>query len=168
MKRRNGTTVFKIEVEGLNELVDGFKKAPESTVNELQKAISSSIYLIRPIMKNEAPYKSGKLRDNIMAVSQGLRAVVGPNLNVTPYAYWVHEGTDPYIIRPKTMGYSGHPGGLYWEQGSSPPAKHVWNKVQHPGIAPNPFVDRTFKQIKNPVQTIFRNAVQKIINNIVK
>jgi len=70
---------------------------------------------------------------------------------------YVHEGTSPYIIRPKNKK------ALYWKG-----ALHPVRVVHHPGITANPFIERTFGQIKSPVEKIFQNTIKKIISNIHK
>ena len=81
-----------IKVEGLDRLLRGFSKAPENIVKELNAVIKTSVHLTRPIMKEEAPVDTGKLRRNIYAITKNLTGEVGPNLEVTPYAVPVHEG----------------------------------------------------------------------------
>lgn len=146
---------FEIEIKGLNKLKRAIDKSPQMVYTEISSAIKTSVNMIRPLMRQEAPNKSGKLSRNIQAVSKGLEGSVGPNLNITPYAWFVHEGTGPYIIRPRTMK------ALYWES-----ASHPVKLVRHPGIKANPFVERTAKIIKTPVQQIFKKTVTKIISNI--
>jgi len=144
---------FVIEIKGLNKLERAIRRSPRMVRQELSQAISTSLHLIRPIMKNEAPRgKTGNLRRNIKAHAQGLEGSVGPNLDITPYAYYVHEGTGPYEIRPKTKK------ALYW-----PGAKHPVRLVKHPGIKANPYVERTFKRIKQPVENVFNKQISNII-----
>jgi len=147
--------MFEIEIKGLNQLQEAIQKSPVMVKKELTSAIKTSVNIIRPIMRGEAPNKTGKLSRNIYARASGLRGEIGPNLDITPYAIWVNSGTGPYIIRPKNKK------ALYWKG-----ALHPVRKVNHPGIKANPFVERTFGQIKGPIQIIFHNTIKKIINNI--
>ncbi len=141
----------------LELLRESMRKAPKMTYGELSKAIKTSVHIIRPIMRQQAPTKTGKLSRNIYAKSSGLEGVVGPNLEVTPYAFWVNRGSSAYIIRPKTKK------ALYWSG-----AEHPWKLVHHPGIKANPFVERTFIEMQKPVKLIFNKAVDKIISNILR
>lgn len=144
---------FQIEIKGLNKLQNAIDKSPREVFAGLSRAISTSVHIIRPLMRNEAPRgKSGQLRANIHARAVGLRGEVGPNLEVTPYAWFVHQGTSAYVIRPNKKK------ALWW-----PGAKHPVKKVNHPGIKANPFVERTFEAIKYPVQKIFEKEIEVLL-----
>ena len=146
---------FEIEIKGLDKLEGAIKSSPKMVHGELSRAIKTSVNMIRTIMRGEAPNKSGKLSRNIYAKAKGLEGEVGPNLDITPYARWVHDGTDPYIIRPKNKE------ALYWKG-----ALHPVRLVHHPGLTANPFVERTASQMRRPVQEIFRKTIARIISNI--
>lgn len=148
-------TQYKIEIKGLDKLQNAARRAPQEVFNGLKQAIKTSVHIIRPIMHDNAPRgKTGMLRRNIRATSQGLKGKVGPDLNITPYALYVHEGTRPYVIRPKQKK------ALYW-----PGAKYPVKKVKHPGIKANPYVEKTFNEIKQPVEQIFQREIDKFIRN---
>ena len=148
---------YEIKLKGWSKLQKALKRNPEVTIFEVAKAIKTSINTVRPIMRAEAPHDKGKLRENIFARYANGKGYVGPDLKATPYAYWVHEGTDPYIIRAK-------PGkALYWKG-----ARHPVKSVRHPGIAPNKFIERTVKIASPYVNVIFNNALKNIIKNLKK
>jgi HK97 gp10 family phage protein len=148
---------FTIKVEGLTELKAAFKVAPEIAIPELKKAIQTSVNLIRPIMVKNAPYKTGKLRQNIYARTSGLKGTVGPDLTTTKYALFVHEGTRPYMIYPRKASV------LAFRVGS----KMVFAKsVRHPGIKANPFVKNTVLEVTPYIQQIFSNSLQNIKKSI--
>ena len=149
--------MFEIKIRGLKKLQKAIQKSPKMVYGELSNAIKTSVHFIRPIMRGEAPNKSGKLSRHIFANAKGLEGAIGPDLDVTPYAWYVSKGTHPYIIRPKNKK------ALYWKG-----ALHPVRLVHHPGILANPFVERTFGQIKSPVQRIFKKTINRIINNIHK
>ena len=146
---------YTIEVKGLDKFVASFRKAPKLTSDGLIGAIKTSVNLIRPIMVREAPAKTGKLRQNIYARSNGLTGTVGPDLGATKYALYVHMGTRQHLIKPRTKK------ALYWKG-----ALHPVKVVHHPGTRANPFVERTVDIIKDPVQQIFTKALNKILINI--
>ena len=148
---------FEIEIEGLDTLKTAIRRSPKMVYGELSNAIKTSVHFIRPIMRGEAPNKSGKLSRHIFANAKGLEGTIGPDLDVTPYAIYVHSGTHPYIIRPKNKK------ALYWKG-----ALHPVKLVHHPGISANPFVERTLGQVKTPIQKIFQNTIKRIISNIHK
>jgi HK97 gp10 family phage protein len=150
---------FEIKIEGLTELKSAFKVVPEVAIPELKKAIQTSVNLIRPIMVKNAPYRKGKLRQNIYARTSGLKGMVGPDLNATKYALYVHEGTKPYVIYPRTKKFLAFKIGSKWV---------FTKKVNHPGIKSNPFVKNTVVEIEPYVKQIFSNSLQNIKNLMLK
>ncbi len=79
--------------------------------------------------KDIAPYKTGNLESDIQVWDDNISKLeieVG-NSKLAPYAEYVHNGTDPYIIRPKNKKALKTPFG---------PRK----KVNHPGIKANPYL----------------------------
>jgi len=138
---------YSIEIKGLKELQNNFKKSPVMVTKELVGAIKTSIHIIRPMMVKEAPHDTGELRKNIYARQIGLTGTVGPDLNKTPYALYVNYGTSPYIIR------------------------NGWGKgilINHPGIKANPFMQRTVDEMTPIVQKIFEKTISNIINKLAK
>ena len=147
--------VYSIKIEGLSRLSKALRQSPQTVITELSNAVKTSVNIIRPIMVSEAPIKSSRLRENIYASSNGLHGEVGPDLRATKYAYWVHEGTKPYTIKPKTKK------ALYWKG-----AMHPIKIVHHPGIKPNRYVERTRNKINAPIRKIFENAITKIVKRL--
>lgn len=144
---------FNIKIEGLNELRAAFKVAPEIAVPELKKAVQTSVNLIRPLMVKNAPYKKGKLRQNIFARTYGLVGKVGPDLQATPYALFVHQGTRPYTILPRTKPFLAFQINGRWI---------YTTRVRHPGIKANPFVEKTANEVGPYVKEIFSNTLMSI------
>ena len=80
--------------------------------------------------KDIAPYATGNLQSDIQVWDDNisnLEVELG-NSRLAPYAWYVHEGTDPYVIRPKNAKALKTPYG---------PRK----KVNHPGIKANPYLE---------------------------
>jgi hypothetical protein len=165
VKKLNDMPIYSIEIIGLNRLVTAFKQAPQLVVKKCGEGIKNSVHMIRPIMKQEAPIGKpgggkghpGMLRRSIYARYANFEGEVGPDLAVTPYAYYVHEGTRPYDIRPKTKK------ALFWK-GASHPVK----VVHHPGIRANPFVARTAEKVTPMVNAIFGKIADDIVNKLAK
>lgn len=148
---------FQIKILGLKEFRKAIKRNPKMSYKELNNAIKQSVHIIRPLMVKNSPYKSGKLRKNIFARASKLQGSVGPDLNVTPYARYVHDGTSAHIIRPKNGK------ALYW-----PGARHPVRMVRHPGTKANPFVQKTYEEVKPYVDTIFTKALNNIVKDLAK
>lgn len=151
-------SVIEVEIKNLDKLQTAIRRSPQGVARALNDAVRTSLYIIRPIMVEEAPRgKTGNLRKNIkVTVGSSFEGSVGPNLEITPYAWFVHKGTRPHIIRPKSKK------ALYWE---GAPEGHPWKLVHHPGTKANPFVHRTFDRIKEPVQHIFQSQINKFIDS---
>ncbi len=146
---------YKITINGLDKLNKAFKEAPKIVYNGLANGIRISVNMIRPMMVRNAPVKTSKLRQNIYATATGLRGEVGPNLNVTPYALFVHEGTRAHEIRPVKKQ------ALFWKG-----ALHPVKLVHHPGTKANPFVERTAEEMNEPISNVFKNITEKIVNQL--
>ncbi len=170
-----------VKIEGIDEIVKGLEKAPETTVNEVSRAIQGSLNKVRSTAIREAPVgkgdNAGALRKSIQPykMETKLRGMV----EVTaPYAEAVHEGSRPHEIRPKTKkalafevgGHRGYvvssSGKSYYKKqsGSSVVVKHV----HHPGYKGNPFMTRAVQKSMWEINRFFENAIKNIMNSIIK
>jgi hypothetical protein len=112
---------------------------------------------IRNLAVLYAPVKTGHLRNSITdAVHTEGDRVIGTVGSSVQYAEWVHEGTAPHIIRPKTParwvvknGRRVRVGGvLAWggkSAGSAP--THFASFVRHPGTKARPFLRRALTDV---------------------
>ena len=66
------------------------------------------------------------------------------------YALAVHEGTDPYVIRPVNKK------ALYWAGADHPVAK-----VNHPGIRANPYATRAMDEASKRTDEFIRRALNE-------
>ena len=87
-------------------------------------------------------YGTGRLQSRIKANrGRWVYELEGRVIAVPEHALWVHEGTRPHAIVPRT------PGGLlvfYWPKAG----KTVFmKKVNHPGMMPNPFLARALSGV---------------------
>jgi hypothetical protein len=150
-----------IEIKGLDGIRKSLEKAPEKTVYEMSKAVQSSLNEIRSKSLREAPIRTGDLRKGISTpiMETRLRGKIEAR---EPYSAAVHEGSRPHIIRPKSIGYRGHPGGL----GNRKTGFGVYNMVHHPGNKPNRFFDRSIDKANQAINQFFTRALQNVINSI--
>ena len=121
---------FSIKIEGLKKLQSAIKRSPEIVKRQIEIAIKKSTALVNRNAKIEAPVKTGRLRIGIHSRISPFRGIVESTVK---YSYWVHKGTDPYIIRPTRKK------ALFWKG-----AAHPVKSVSHPGIKANPFFKRGF------------------------
>lgn len=121
----------------------------------IEKALDTVANKVFNYQVNHAPVKSGKLRDGIsIEKSPGYRHI-GPNYNLTPYATFVSEGTEPHVIEPKkpdgVLAFKVH-GRMVFTK-----------KVNHPGTKPNPYIEDSAKgferDLENELQVLVVNRV---------
>lgn len=93
--------------------------------------------------QEEAPIRSGELRASLGIIeNRGEEILIGHHFNdkitvsigtsKSIYPLFVHEGTAPHAITPKRKKALHFKG-----------AKHPLRRVNHPGIAPNPYLERS-------------------------
>jgi hypothetical protein len=115
-----------------------------------EKLIASLAATVVEAAQNEAPVKTGALKRSIKVLSlTENEAMVGHDYNepalITDkyekiiYPIFVHEGTGPYVIKPKEKK------ALAWGKGGN---KIIRKKVSHPGIKPQPYFDEALKSPK--------------------
>lgn len=143
---------YEIKIENLNELQAVFKKAPEATDRELQKATKDAGKLILATEKTEVPIKTGQLRRSITLDYRPISVSVYPTVK---YALTVHEGAKPHVIIPIRKQVLA-----FRKNGRVVFAK----RVNHPGNKPNKFVERTVDKTESPVNAFFVKALENIIN----
>jgi hypothetical protein len=127
--------LMEIKVEGLNELASKMTRNAARFDKKLQEGINKAVLIIQNSIRKETPVRTGRLKRSVQAEILPLSGRVYTNLN---YAMYVHEGTGPYTIYPKTKK------ALFWKG-----ALHPVRKVNHPGIKANPFFERGFDQSKD-------------------
>jgi hypothetical protein len=66
------------------------------------------------------------------------------------YAQFVHDGTDPHVIRPKSKK------ALFWPGAASP-----FKKVNHPGTKPQPFITDALEEAD--IDALFNEGLQNFL-----
>ena len=143
----------------LSQLEKAVKTEPMIALQEIQKACNKSALKVLEIAQGEAPKKTGHLYGKIKPRFEPLKGIVE---SLAQYSLWVHEGTRPHEIRPKSIGYKGHPGGL----GNKKLGFGVYNLVHHPGTKPNRFMTRSVQKAMQHINKYFSDAVDNIIKRI--
>lgn len=148
--------MYEIKVENLQELQSAFKKSPEITAKELEKATKDAGKFILATEKSEVPVKTGQLRRSITLDYRPISVSIYPTVK---YAIPVHEGSRPHTISPRSKSV------LRFKKGG----KIIFAKrVMHPGNKPNKFVERTVNKSENPINAFFSKALDNIINFLTK
>lgn len=101
---------------------------------------------LRDNAKMEAPYQSGALVNSIVAEN-------GRVVAKAEHALYVHEGTRPHMIYPRSPG-----GMLSWVQGG---VRRFARHVHHPGNAPNPFMKRGLERTRRESPRITQQVMDR-------
>jgi hypothetical protein len=149
---------IKISIDS-KELLNATKKEPIIALQEINNAIKKSSIKIQSIAQRIAPADTGKLRQMIETRLEPLKGTVESKAK---YSLYVHEGTRPHVILPKNIGYPGHKGGL----GSVRKGFGVFNKVNHPGTSPNPFMTNAINKAIPYITKYFSQAADNILKKI--
>jgi HK97 gp10 family phage protein len=143
---------FSIKIEGLDKLQEGFIKAPQEMVKDIQEAVRDAGTVIYAQEVKEAPSATSNLRGSIQMDLHPMSAEIYPTAKYAPY---VNFGTKPHVIEPKNGKV------LAFKSGG----KLIFaRKVNHPGTKANPFMERTVEKVTERVGQIFQKVVDKAIN----
>jgi HK97 gp10 family phage protein len=117
---------------------------------QIDKVILDAAQIVVRRMRELAPVRTGFLRTSITVQREGNKISVGPT---APYASYVALGTRPSPGRyvpaiKKRLVNPGHP-----------------SFGMHPGIAPNPFVERTFREVSQHVVDRVDEEIRRIVRS---
>lgn len=146
---------IKIKIEGMDELINAFEKAPDKMVNELEKAVKKTLLTIQSNSIKEAPAnkeigQGARLRQSFFIRMEN--KLSGVLYNRQPYALYVHEGTRPHEIRPKNKKVLAN----------RRTGQFFGKVVHHPGTRPNPFFVRAIERSKNIIQKNFEDVIKAV------
>lgn len=147
---------IKIKIEGLDEIMTAFEKAPNLMIDSMSKAIKKSLYDIQSEAIKEAPAnkeigQGARLRQSFFV--RMYDKLSGTLYNRQPYALYVHEGTRPHEIRPKNKKVL-----------ANKRTGQVFGKVvHHPGTQPNRFLERAVEKSKQRVQRNFDEVIKRVL-----
>jgi len=149
---------IKVEVKGLEEFKKALSGAPEVARREVGTAIEKSILTIQRNVVKEAPVNKqtggGNLRQNIRGrMTSKLRGMVE---STAPYSSYVHTGTRPHAIRPRTKKVLAN----------TRTGQFFGTLVRHPGTSPNPFFLRGIQRSAGDINVFFQRALDRIIKSL--
>jgi len=145
---------IKVQMEGLKELQEAFRKAPKLSLEETSKAVQKTVLTLQKQSMKEAPVNKqsggGNLRQNIRSkMTSKLSGVVEAKAN---YSIFVHEGTAPHEIRPVNARVLAN----------KRTGEFFGKLVHHPGTRPNPFFIRAINASKKQITEFFNQAVVNV------
>jgi hypothetical protein len=147
--------IVEVSIPNLKELLFNLKRYPAISEKWLQKAImASGAELHKAARRGIVPWRTGRLVQSFQVAIGRLMARVWPDVK---YAVFVHEGTRPHLILPKSKR------ALYWEG-----ARHPVRSVQHPGTRENRFLNRMVKLAEPQIIKHFKEAGDNILKEIGK
>lgn len=143
-----------LQIRGLEQVEQMFRKAPQKMLTEIQSAINRSILIIERNAKRQAPVNKapggGTLRQSIKARMTG--KATGEVEVGASYAIYVHEGTRPHIIRPVRR-----------KALANVRTKQMFGRlVMHPGTKANPFLQRAIDDSEQAVNKEFEKIITKV------
>lgn len=147
-----------VKIQGLDGFIEGLKKAPEFTINEMNKAVTHSISILQNQTIKEAPVNKeasgGNLRQSVhSSMETKIRGAVSVDAK---YGLFVEMGTKPHEIRPVNKK-----GLANVRQG-----KFFGKLVRHPGTRANPFLERAIDRVTPNVLNFFKVAINNVLNTI--
>ncbi len=142
---------YSIEIEGLDKLQDGIRRAGGNADPLIHKAAVTSGVHIQARARQNAPHRTGTLQRSIQLENKPDTVKVAVH---EKYGLYIEKGTGPFVIRPKNKK------ALFW-----PGADHPVKKVNHPGLKARPFFEPAIKESLPFIQRQFR-AVGKTLVRI--
>jgi hypothetical protein len=168
---------FEVKIEGLDRLKKAFQNYPSISEPVLQRAIEGAQAVLGKytLRDNPIPWKTGRLLQSFTFYKGRLWAKWMPTAK---YAIFVHEGTGPHGIFPRTKkalawetgGSSGYAtsrsGRKYYKstQGNMTFSK----RVQHPGYRGNPFMPKVISRAQGDINNLFVRALDQINQEIAR
>lgn len=147
--------IVEIQIKNLPTLKRTFRDYPHISEPTLEKAIHGAIaVLAKNTTRSTVPFRTGRLLQSFIPNFGRLQAKWSPTAN---YAIYVHEGTRPHTIFPRIKR------ALFW-QGAAHPVK----RVEHPGTRARPFMKDIAARSTEGINTIFKSAFDKIMEEIAK
>lgn len=138
----------------LQRFYKNMEKFESTKVAAIRKEVTRTTYAIEKEAKIESPTDKGFLRNSIVSEirEQQITGKVSVKRN---YGIFVHKGTKPHLILPRTRKV------LAWRPkiGGKRGKGYVFSKlVHHPGTKANPFLMRAVKK----EEPIFLNNIKQI------
>lgn len=148
---------FNVEIKNLAELQAKIAQFPNIAEKHMQTAINATAAeVMKNATRSTVPWKTGNLVQSFGMVMGRLYASIGPNrATAAGYAIYVHEGTRPHKILPKTAK------ALFWVG-----ARHPVKSVNHPGTKPNRFMPRILTAAQSNIDAIWRTTLDRITKEL--
>lgn len=150
---------FRLEVSGLDELIDNFERAPKEIGKQMQEAVEKSAFEIERDAASEAPVDRGKLRNSINTEVGALTAKVSVGAE---YGIFVEEGRKPGGFPPldPIRKWSQRHGIENWFA--------VARKIAREGTDPQPFFEPAIDENRLGIEKRFEDLADGIEATLTK
>jgi HK97 gp10 family phage protein len=145
---------IRITLKNADQIMAKLRKMPVEMTRQLDTAVKKTLALVQNETFKQAPVNKqgggGNLRQSI---TSGMLGMARGKLEVgSSYGIYVHEGTKAHIIevRNKRALANVRTGQMFGK------------KVNHPAVAPNPFLKRAVENSNDDIQRYFQEAVEKV------
>lgn len=146
----------KVEVEGFDEIIKNFSKAPKVVTKHANDAIKKSIFTLLANARVHTPVDRGFLRGAAMVTT--FEQLKGMLKNQAPYAVYVHEGTQPHYVPIKAI--------QGWADRHGIPPWAVQKSIMKKGTKAQPFFRDSVEASEDDIKRFFVDCNQNIINEI--
>lgn len=146
---------FTIEIDA-SDIEEGARQLAASLPRELVEAADRAGDIVEAAARGEAPRRTGALAGSIVS-SGGMQRPDGAEVHVdagAAYALPVHDGSRPHTIRPF------HARVLAFRVGGM---QRFARSVNHPGNAPDPFMDQALEAKAREVEEAFGAGLERAI-----
>ncbi len=145
---------IKVTLKNADQIMAKLRKMPVEMTKQLDIAVKKSIALVHNETVKEAPVNKqgggGNLRQSI---NSSMLGTARGKLEVgSEYGIYVHEGTKAHkiVARNKKALANVRTGQFFGKS------------VNHPAVAPNPFLKRAVDNSEDDIQRFFQEAVEKV------
>ena len=146
---------FKIEIVGIDEAIQTFRRINDESANGIQKQIVKSGLIIETNAKKAAPSDTGRLRSSIQTEikNNGFTAQVFTDVNYAPF---VEYGTRAHFPPPNAL--------KGWARRHNMPGMEfiIARSINRRGTKARPFLFPAFEKEKQP----FINGISKILKGM--
>ncbi len=170
-----------ITIEGLDALRSKFAKFPAAAKKYIGQALDESGRVLLRYSQQATvatvPQKTGALRSAFKWQTNGLSGQLFIDPSVAPYGIFVHEGTKPHDIYPRTasvLAFNWTTGSAYGRSASGR-SKYIPKQnlgtifarhIRHPGTKARPFMPMIARQATPEILTAFNQAFGRMVREV--
>ena len=144
-----------LTIKNLDAIKRIASKFPAVSRKHIDKAIYNALLRVWAKEKQEAPVRTGNLRDRWSIQVSPFKGILRSNVK---YGIFVHEGTGLYGKNHRLI-VPVYKKALYWKGADHPV---MWSRGQRP----NPFLQRAVEQSAGEINKVFKAALDSITKEL--